>query len=198
MDAAAGLSNKFLLGSTIILTITTAVGYGFVAPAEILFDPAGLIQSAFMAVLCIAGFSLIQLYKADVGWTLIPHNLLTISLGMILYFPWCLLIMRSSNPTAKSAGTLPGSIAISANSYDYAGSEFSEGQTVVSMFRFCLMLIISQSGLKQLSLVGSLLLTIVACPIYLLNTLIMIWCKYSDPGGTIQIFAFAGAFGFGA
>jgi hypothetical protein len=65
-----------------------------------------------------------------------------------------------------------------------------------SMMRFCLIMIISFGLFYSMDIIVYIIMVLVACPFYVLNNLIMIALKYSDPGGTIQMFTFAGVLGY--
>ena len=176
----------------------TGTAYFFVVPQNMGFDPAGLIQCSFLGLLSIVGFSLTQLYKHRGSWTVLPQNLVITAITLIFYFPFNFILVRGINPNAKSSTQLPGDIALSPGSSNLSDIEFNEGQTVLSMFKFCLVMIISQSVFKALDFVTCTIMVVVACPFYLFSSLIMLVLSYSDPAGTIQIFAFSGVFSFTA
>lgn len=124
------------------------------------FDAVTLVQCSVLGMICIIGFSLIQFYKNRQGETVLPQTLLTVAIGLIVYFPVSCIFARA-NPYGKSIDNVSVGIALSPNSNDLGSKEFNMGLTVVDMFRFCLVAIISQSGRNVSGLLPCLLMIFV-------------------------------------
>lgn len=161
-------------------------------------DLRGLIQSVFLGVICLIGFSLIQLYKSKNSWAVLPMNLFLVSASFLCYFVVNFIVMRSVNPLGKASSDITGDISLSGFSQSNSNPtmDFNEGQTVMSCFRFCLVMVIGCSAFTGMDVVLSLLLVVIVCPFYVFNSLALLAVKFLDAGGSIQLFTFAGTFGF--
>jgi hypothetical protein len=71
---------------------------------------------------------------------------------------------------------MSGDMSISADSRDpnQLDMEFNEGQTIFSLMRFCLVMIISCGPFYSMDIVVCVIAVLVACPFYLINSLIMV------------------------
>lgn len=137
-------------------------------------------------MLTVIGFSLVQLYRHDKPWTVLPSNLLLVSLAFLMYFCVNFIIVYGVNPLGKSPDEVDGDIAVSSfTTNDFRMEmEFNDGQTVLAAFRFCVAAVVGCTALNM-DVMVLFLLVVTVCPFYVFNRLALLAMRFVDRGGTI-------------